>query len=259
MFSIQHATFFVPKETLKKKEITWSFIDRIGFRGDKRDPEEIVFKEGLLPKPRNKISKNTILIEKAFESAKKVVAITTRFRAAAMFPIDEKVKKTWVYIFKIDQAFDVHHHGYCAYAKTGLTKEVAHGLFVDELIVKKISPKDIILAARIIRYPYDGLIDKKPDYLTRALIDDANDFIDSGFYEACGKYFIEGYMLNKACTLPEDQKRMAIEFIENEIALNKKNIPSASQLPMPTTGFMHYPEKEKTLPDEPYSLRRHRS
>jgi hypothetical protein len=74
---------------------------RIMFRGDNRAPEEI-FEHGFTPK--EDAGSANLLAHPFASKPTKVVALTTYFNTAAIFPGNwEQISETWVYIVKIDE------------------------------------------------------------------------------------------------------------------------------------------------------------
>src|SRR5262245_19615070 len=103
---IEHQGFSIPKETLSKSDIQWVSINRSCFRGDDRDPKDI-FVSGFMP-----YANGEEVIRSPFESnADNVIAFSSRFKSALLFPLNKDKTKTWVYVFKARRGFDVHQHG----------------------------------------------------------------------------------------------------------------------------------------------------
>jgi|GEM_PF-5914819 hypothetical protein len=228
---IEHPVFSVPKEKLTRDEIQFCKIDRICFRGDDRDPDTI-FKEGFKP-----YAKGNDVILSPFESeSDNIIALSSRFTAATFFPLNPCKTRSFVYVAKVRYGFDVHQHGYKAFAEKGIDEKSANLLFVDEIVTDEIPPEDILAAAFIIRMPYKSSADL-PEYMKmeqsqRSVDDEA--FIE--FYTKCGSYMIVYYRMNPYCTLVPEEKKRVEAFLRNEIDFDKKS-KNALHVPMPTSGY----------------------
>lgn len=226
---------------LYKSDITWMHVDRICFRGDDRPPKEI-FANGFTTRKQGE----RVLLDPLNSDGNNVVPISTRFRSAVMFPFDPSVEQMWVYVLKPENVFDVKNYGYKYFAQDPDEKKFEE-LFGEELITDDIKPENIICAVKIKRFPLDVNKDEIPEYLEKAQKeipfhervgrDAVYRDAEEGFFRKVGKYKIVSYKLNPNCKLSKKDISLAEWFIKREIEANKKKIISASQLPMPTSGF----------------------
>ena len=209
---IYHKEYIKPPEYISKDDMVWHRIERLLFRGDTRKPEEI-FQNGFTPigeQPENddwgfkletaEVEQKRLnsIIRGPLDSSNNVIAGTSRFNAAAFFPMTN-VESTWIYLYKIREGFDVRSH---AYLSTTL-KDTHHRYFVEEVITPAVSPENVIAAVRIERKPTDRPIIGESDW---------NEVI-----RKYGKFDIVELKMNPNCTLPEADITLAKEFIENEM------------------------------------------
>lgn len=231
---IQHSEFLPPLEVLTKKHISWVPINRICFRGDDRDPS-VMFVTGF--KPLEETDENAILIERAFNSAnEKVIAFSSRFKSATIFPVNLEKDNTWVYIFKANRGFDVHQHGYKVFAQIGLDEKTVGGLFADELVTDEIKPGDIIGAVRVIRMPIETwneprYFKKPPAHLSKDIsslsiqeqeeIKSEKEFLN--ILREHGEFVIGEYRENPKCELSNQERKIVREFVDQERNFNKRS------------------------------------
>ncbi len=165
------------------------------------------------------------IVEEPFES-KHLIAVSSRFKAAALFPISEydsmkKEKVSWIYAVHIDKGFDMRMHGILGTLNDQKNhREEIMNIYVDEIITEEILSENIACAVKIRK----------------------NQAIDDNGY-VFGNYKLENNILtNPYCTLPQPMKEKIIAFIENEIevnhkAWNLKNTQTDNILPLPESGF----------------------
>jgi hypothetical protein len=215
---ITHAPFTPPKKTLALGDIEWTDINRICFRGDDRDPD-ILFNTGFIPREPEEV-----IIDPPLVSHDGVVQCTSRFAAALCFPLNNVID-TWVYIFKLEKGFNVHMHGYEAHADSNtnlvmLDLNSAYKMYVHELITDSIPPENIIAAVQVKRYA-------RQNYLDICALDN--------LLANVGSYQIVGYRLNHHCQVSDADRRLALEFIENEMIANQSN----TYVPLPSSGYRY--------------------
>ena len=232
LFSISHESHVVPNETLKLKDVRWDDDNRLCFRGDSRGPE-VIFYEGFLP--REPMFDNDLLIESPFQSQmRKLVAYTSRFAAAMLFPFDEEVSATWVYVFKARKGFNVHQHG-CERSVYEPTNNVLSiGMFLNEHVTLRIPPEDIVGAVKVIRCKVDPFL--SGHYFEDNHINHAYHQHNSlmTFYEKRGTYLLNDYRCNSACALPDEEINLANSFIEAETKVAANGF---LYIPRPSSGY----------------------
>ncbi len=229
-WDVQFAPLAYPKDSLKIDEIKWQKVENLlCFRGDNRNPDGLynIFENGFFPK---KLIPDKLIVSSLFETQDGVVAGSSRFLSAALFPFHSSINKTWVYVYAPDEIFDVHTHG-CVRTldervRWDFFNEQAYSslyfasfMYAHEIIAKCIPSERIIAAVCVERFfnkkRYEG------EYFF-------------SFYNKFGSYHILEYRMNLYCTLSKDIISRAEKFIKDEIAANLRSC----HLPLPTSGYV---------------------
>jgi len=242
-----------PDDSLKMKDINWLSVDKIGFRGESRKAEDL-FGSGF----EAHSNEEDVVIDKPLSSAtgQKIVAFTSRFTTATLFPWNNNVKNIWVYVFLARKIYSVKSNGYLSFTEQGIDKANAEMLFVDELITPGIPKEDIILAVSVTRFSYrefSSQIQVPNEIQTTLDFSDQESILpllEAGMdyqlfhHRECGLYRLNEYQLNPNCNLPDPIKKLAEDFIKQEIEFNRNSTCQVSASPLPASGFTFFPRSD---------------